>query len=1424
MNNTPLLLFIFSIFGWSSLLKSQSGEVPIQQLPTIDTHSMANEFSAYIIGKKIHVDSVSSPKKVRIKSTPTITKIINNVHPIGTPKVIPTQQPPESILIDTSKVKKVVTRGKSIPAIHPKSVPALFPQLNEAATYDLQQLSIEQGLANTYITYVYKDKKDIIWFSTHDGAVKYDGKNLTTFTTKEGLCHNLILCIYEDTQGNYWFTSEGGVSKYDGKRFTNFTTDEGLSHNLIYWIMEDQNKNIWFTGEGGVFKYNGTTLTNFTTNDGLVNNMAFFILEDHQGLFWIGTRNGLSRYDGKSFTNFTTKDGLINNAIWSIVEDSQQNIWLVTEGGLSRYDGKSFKNYTMEEGLTVNHLVSMIEDQDQNFWIGTRGGGLIFFDGTSFTYITPKEGLSHHTIWYLAEGSQKNIWLGTGGRGVNRLRINSFNHLLDDLQIVSLMEDNKGILWLGTNRGLAKYDGINLTQFTREEGLISDTIQGIFQDHQGNIWLGTEHYGVSRFDGHHFTNFTTKEGLGENSVGVILEDQKQNIWFGGTLGILTRYDGEYFTHFTVEDGLTNHPIMSIKEDPKGNIWFGTLGGGLTRYDGKSFTRFTTKEGLSENEVQCVFSDSLGNIWAGTNWAGLNYYDGKKINHFTTADGLPHNNIKSIIEDKNRNIWVSTESGLGVFVFALNHAPTEANPLKKNYKFFTYKKADGLPRLDFNIDAVCINMNNQIWWGAIDGLTTLDLNRFELPHNIPTILLNTIEIKERFIDYRNLNDETYRNSLSFGNILSTAFNHVPAFENYPSTLSLPYELNHLTFRFTGSEWNAPHQIMYSYKMEGLENEWTTPSSDNKADYRSLPYGDYTFKVKAMGAAQKWSSPFEYTFSILPPWWHTWWAYIFYSLLILVLAYSSYRFLLSRKLEKAEAAQLKEINTLKNNLYTNITHEFRTPLTVILGMAEDLETKATQIDWKDAKQPINMIQRNGQNLLKLVNKMLDLAKLESGHLALELKQGDVIPFIKYLSQNFQSHAERQNINLTVFSVVDELIMDYDADKLAIIVTNLISNAIKFTPKNGEIFVQLKQLHTEHQNFFLIKIKDTGKGISKKEIPFIFDRFYQADNSSIRQYEGTGIGLALTKELVGLMNGNIKVKSKLGKGSTFLIQLPISRNANLAASLLPVITPQKTTTVDKVHSIENGFADLPLVLIIEDNLDVAFYLQTCLNEQYQTLHAKNGSIGIEMALEHIPDLIISDVMMPEKDGFEVCQILKIDERTNHIPIIMLTAKATLEDRLIGLSHGADVYLSKPFEKKELLIRLNKLLELRQLLQQKYSAKVQITTPTSTPIEIEDPFIIKAKNIIFEKLENEDFSSNDLAQSLFLSRSQVHRKLKALTGMSTTIFIRHIRLQEAVKLLQSTSLPISEVGYRVGFKSPVYFSQVFKETYGVSPIEIRN
>ena len=526
-------------------------------------------------------------------------------------------------------------------------------------------------------------------------------------------------------------------------------------------------------------------------------------------------------------------------------------------------------------------------------------------------------------------------------------------------------------------------------------------------------------------------------------------------------------------------------------------------------------------------------------------------------------------------------------------------------------------------------------------------------------------------------------------------------------------------------------------------------------------------------------------------------------------------------------KEQLNQLQELDALKTRLYTNITHEFRTPLTIILGITDRLTEELEE----SAQSGLHMIQRNGHHLLNLINQMLELRKLESGKALVHMQQGDMLAYLKYITASFDSYAASRDIRVHFLTEEQGIVMDYDPEKVLHIVSNLLSNAVKFTKDGGDVYVSVA---IEAGENLLLKVKDTGIGIPTEKLAYIFDRFYQVDDSATRASEGTGIGLALTKELIKVLQGTIQVKSELGKGTQFTIHLPISRDAAIKEDALSHMVEEKLNAF--VPPPASSFApnlepevEAPLTLIIEDNPDVRQYIAACLEEEYRLTFAENGQVGIDMALDLVPDLIISDVMMPEKDGFEVCEILKNNAHTSHIPIILLTAKADVESRLKGLQRGADAYLPKPFNRDELLIRMQKLLELRRQLQQYYLSltaddQVSLNEKDSAEAEQEHQFVKQVRAVIEAHLADPKFVVPDLCREIGMSHSQLHRKLSALTGLSTKKLIRSIRMNYAKKLLKDPQLTITAVAYDAGFNDPDYFHRVFKQVFGMTPGAFRD
>jgi ligand-binding sensor domain-containing protein/serine phosphatase RsbU (regulator of sigma subunit) len=817
----------------------------------------------------------------------------------------------------------------------------------------------KEGLSNNVVWSILEDKSGNLWFGTYGGGVsKYDGKSFTHFTDKEGLSNNVVSSILEDKSGSLWFgTYGGGVSKYDGKSFTHFTEKEGLSNNAVRSILEDKSGNLWFgTSGGGVCKYdgncvddiiNGTNLyqhnqqdlkknkkdlvksfTHFTDKEGLSNNVVLSILEDKFGNLWFGTNGGgVSKYDGKSLTHFTDKEGLANNVVLSILEDKSGNLWFGTEsGGVCKYNGKSFTHFTDKEGLSNNDVRSMLEDKSGNLWFGTNGGGVCKYDGKSFTHFTDKEGLSNNVVWSMLEDKSGNLWFGTHGGGVFKYDGNCVDDIING---TNLYQHNQQDL-KKNKKDLVK----SFTHFTEKEGLSNNNVLSILEDKSGNLWFGTIGSGVCKYDGNCVDDIINGTNLYQHNQQDLKKNKKDLV--------------KSFTHFTDKEGLSNNAVLSMLEDKSGNLWFGTRGGGVCKYDGncvddiinktnlyqhnqqdlkknkkdlvKSFTHFTDKEGLSNNVVLSILEDKSGNLWFGTAGGGVCKSDGKRFTHFTDKEGLSNNVVLSILEDKSGNLWFGTRFGLSKLTLAklgalrqaqgdnMQYSVKEDNIIFKNY---TYE--DGFLGIGCFGNSICEATDGAIWIGTNDRLTVyhppsdnLSVRAQSITDTTaPNIQLTSIELFNENIAWVNLcqtersRSQAKDTTLTLGNGVSVSnfnFDGLTKWYSIPQNLSLAYNNNYLTFNFIGITMNQPKNVKYQYILEGIDENWSAITNKTSAPYGNLPHGTYTFKVKAMNSEGYWSAPFEYKFTIRPPFWQTWW---FRTLIGLIIISSIWYFIKSRE---------------------------------------------------------------------------------------------------------------------------------------------------------------------------------------------------------------------------------------------------------------------------------------------------------------------------------------------------------------------------------------------------------------------------------------------------------------------------------------------------------------------------------------------
>lgn len=1428
------------------------------------------------IGYVVPKDSMTEPKVIHVDENklkkipvgkPTVVATHSNIKPAGIPKIVLAGIP-----VVTTPGQDSFSLPKTVPAIDspffaamPQIVIAKDAHIKDQNPQNFSLFTNLQGLISDHITCLTEDQNGNLWIGTSSGVSKYDGKTFTQFTVKNGLSGNSIAQMMQDKAGNMWFgTFTNGVTKYNGKSFTHFKVKESLGNNNISSLMQDKVGNIWIgTLGGGISKYNGETITagqatftHFTTKEGLPDNYVNTLLEDKSGAIWCGTNKGVSKYDGKSFTTFSEKEGLSDNIVYSILQDKVGNMWFSSDGkGVSKYDGRTFTHFTEKEGLSNNNTKALLQDNKGDLYIGTGSGGVSKYDGKSFTHLTETEGLSNNCLNdnCLLQDRSGNIWIGTNGSGLAKYDGKSLSHITKEEHIFTFiekngmvnnfinatMQDSKRNLWFGTNGGgVSKYDGRYFTNFTKKEGLGNNFITGIVLDKKGNFWFSSFGGGVSKFDGKSFIHLTTKEGLAEDYIESSLVDNNGNLWFGTGEGV-SKYDGKSFTNFTIKEGPGSIVVSSIMQDHIGNMWFGTTDAGVSKYDGKTFTRFTKKEGLSNNSIFCMLEDYNGNIWLGTHGGGIIKYDGKTFTNFTEKEGLSNNSVWSMLQDKKGNVWFGTRGGISKLSkekLAEINAPRSTggknNTLYEGqvlFKNFTYD--DGFLGISCTHNSMYEDNDGTIWIGANNRLTAYHPEG-EMPDTIaPNIQLTSLHLYNENIVWANLLNKK-DSILTLGNgvkVSHVEFDGLTKWYGLPEHLSLAYNNNYLTFNFIGITLKSPKKVKYRFKLDGIDKNWSAITSSNEAPYGNMPHGTYTFRVKAMNSEGYWSDELIYTFTIRPPWWRTSLAYAMYVLLAGLFIYYLNRRekkRLAKKneriLQQKEAEQIVAMDAVKTRFFSNITHEFRTPLTMIISPLNELiKEEDMPIPYK---KTLSTVQRNANQLVELINQLLDLSKVEAGKMKVDIKRGDIGLYLAELTENFLPYALQKNIQLKINNKVKPVEYLFDAGKWERIISNLLSNAVKFTTAGGSVDVDLFENITTGKHFITLAVKDTGTGIAPEKLSHIFDRFYQADTSATRQYEGTGIGLALVKEFVDLMNGTIDVQSKPGEGTTFRLNIPVDVAEDTAVEAL--IIPQKTNrqSWDAIRTLtEENIAvpaEAPLILIAEDNPDLNEFIADSLQKNYRVITAVNGTDAWALCKTEIPDIVLSDVMMPGMDGNELCAAIKSDPLTAHIAVVMLTVKSAPTSIIEGLSKGADDYISKPFKVDELLLRIHNLLERQEKLQQYFRSRLVQPDDKAGEALLQDEFVQSVYIIIDKFIDDSQLGVEFLATKLALSRRTLNRKLSAVLGLPPSEIIKQYRLKKGAEMLRSGN-HIADTAYSTGFESPSYFGQCFKDLYGLTPSE---
>lgn len=1320
-----------------------------------------------------------------------------------------------------------------------------------------KQLDNNDGLSQITINTLLQDRNGFIWAGTQDGLNRFDGKDFVVFRSNPKdsttLSNDYVNHLIEDGDGNIWVvTQAGGVCKYNPrnnlfKRYKNESNKASrIRNNVINTIHVDNEQNIWVGHQTGVDIYNketdrflpviinGNIKTNFGVND---------IKHNRNGLLWLATSDGLKLYNpitkkiekdfkhnaenansisANSVNNvFLGKDGLV----WILLPEYILNAVNPENGNIKRYFQKSANT-----GVKIyNPLTRFIhQSKSGRIWLATELNGLVLLDSKTGKVTSPYKGsasianFTDYQATTILEDKVGSFWVGTLGNGLLHYDINGNpfgyqpnifdspnNNRTDSFS--KIFEDKDGFLWFSSiKKGLTRLnpktgsiEGFNqITQFLNiEENELR--VQDIIQDKNGNIWLGTRNNGFIRLDPKtgdfkiYDSNLDEFNITGADSFHLIKETQDGILWLASK-GVLSAFNPEtesvqkYIYDPNNEKTLPGNTASAIFEDNDKNLWIGFYASGLFKLNRKTgiFTKieYEPQDVFDpDSKLVCyIFQNSDDIVWIATT-RGLFKYNitTGASKQYSSENGLANNTVYDILDDNQGNLWLSTNEGISKF-----------NPETEIFKNFHIE--DGLQQSEFNFQAGHKSAKTGLlYFGGTKGFNVFHPEDIEDNNNIPLIKIS---------EFRKYDADG-------------AYIGVPGI-NYLRKVKLSYDERDFSVKIASLDYTNPKKNKYAYWLEGYNNNWIETDTKNEINFTNLSPGNYILKVKGSNNEGVWNEVGKsIKITILPPWWGSWPAYTIYILGFLGLLYAIYRY----RLNKLETLRLKELDKAKKTMYTNITHEFRTPLTVISGITKELRERSNGNDI----EYLDLIERNSKNMLYLVNQLLELRKLEIGKMKVNYIQDDIIPYLKYITECFKVYAENKDITLHFLCIVEKLVMDYDPDKLFMIMSNLLSNAIKYGNAGEDVFLQVDELDNEIQ----IRVVDSGDGIPEQELPYIFERFYKVQNKVDDNIDGIGIGLAVTKELVELLNGRITVSSKIDKGSIFSITLPIEKVAPKKSAKLPNmnealeisrIPSYNVKTLEKTNI--SPVKETLNLLVIEDNIDILSYLKASLCDYWNMEMATNGKQGIETAIEKVPDIILCDLMMPKVDGYMALETLKNDPRTSHIPIVILTAKADDESRIKAYKKGADAFLLKPFNKEELITILKNLVEQRKLLQDRYKTTTRHEFSESVEVQKEDLFIKKLEELVLSQDPENAFSVLRLCEDMGMSRTQLHNKVKALTGKSTSIFVRSLRLKKGKHLLKYTDKSISEIAYEVGFSNPSYFTKSFTDEFGFPPSTLKN
>ncbi|QIP16077.1 response regulator [Spirosoma aureum] len=1330
-----------------------------------------------------------------------------------------------------------------------------------------QELTISNGLSQGMIFDLKQDQKGFLWIATKDGLNRYDGHNFKAFThdpyNDYSISDNACSALLLDRHGRLWIgTLNKGLNLYDDRtqRFYHITLGDQsptkANNYEIQLLDEDPEGNIWVsTSVGGSFKiqlpaslqHGFPDQANFTKQIQLISlrlssdqinqpHFHFSFKANGQGI--TGVDNGVYAFNWRKPASFSKLNLFVGETptIFEIYEDPIQDFLFVsTSQQIKCWHRGHSKTITLPNSSSYGVRIKPIDKNTlaittvSHLWL-LSASQLFAKDsltiGDSFVEFPP----NLFAITTVLQDRTGNIWAGTSGYGLRKFnpRVKQFHSYLPKTSLSQLFVDRQGRTYARYQFAYGQLDRSTdrLLPFLDERLPEADRRQrNIMQDRQGIFWVSNTHFKTHE---HHLFKFSSTWQLLKKYplpagiefgfwVNQTLEDPSGNLWIGAMKGKLLRFNPQTET-FQVFSYLAQNETetYALLREPDGSFWIGTQQGLikadhlLTKPTYVYYRNSTTnRQSLSNDFVSSLAndpSDPARYLWVGTKGGGLERLDKKtgQFEHFTEVQGLPNKVIYGILTDSFGHLWLSTNRGLSQF-----------NPRTKQFRNYTQK--DGLQDDEFNTGSFFKTASGELLFGGVNGLNSFRPSELAgASQSIPNVNIIGLKVNNKSVEAGGSDD-----------LLTQGI-------EYARQLDLSHDQNLLTFEFGLMDYTNSDNNRYRYRLEGIDNDWVEAGTNRFANYAQLPGGKYVLAVMGSADGEVWSKPVELLIRIHPPFYRTWWAYLLYAIIIAMVGWQLYRFQTQRLLleqqvvfEQKEASRLSELDALKTQFFTNISHEFRTPLTLILGPLSNRKNKLLN------EPELSMMERNGHRLMTLINQLLDLSKLEAHELTAESEPGDIASFFRIMASSFSSLADSRSIQFSFAQSRSTYWVNFDRDKLEKIVTNLLSNAFKFTPNGHTVRMDVTYQNEGKAGFVTLRIEDTGIGIDSANLPKIFDRFYQVDSKYNRNYEGTGIGLALVNELVKVLQGSISVTSTESMGTTFTVRLPLVV-LDESEHAPPVTTPPTANLSQRVPGPtasgtpiptlvqEQALAPENVLLIIDDNADIRTYIRHIFEADFQVIEAEDGQDGLEKATAVTPTIVICDLMMPRLDGFGFCRILKSQEATSHIPVVMLTAKATLEDRLEGFELGADDYLTKPFNADEIRVRVRNLLDKQERLRHYFSHNLILSKTPPIPIRSqEETFLQKVREIIDRHLDDSSFGVDQLSQHMHLSSSQLLRKLKALTSLTTVEFLRQYRLERAAVLLAERSGTVSDVAYQVGFESLPYFTKVFQEQFGVLPSE---